>query len=74
MNEFDRERVEDTKTAKDMWTKLQKKYKSKLPSTRSQYLVEFVNYKIESSTSIHQAWQDLSRLGEKVVEQNPDLC
>lgn len=73
LNEFDQERVEDAQTARDMWTILQKKYKAKLPSTGRQYLAEYVNYRMESSTTIDQAWQDLSRLGRKVVEQNPAL-
>ena len=73
LNEFDQERVEDARTARDMWTILQRKYKAKLPSTGRQYLLEYVSYTMESNTTIDQAWQDLSRLGRKVVEQNPAL-
>ncbi|KAF9699356.1 hypothetical protein EKO04_002366 [Ascochyta lentis] len=73
LNEFDLERVEEAKTAREIWLSLQKKYKAKLPSAGRQYLEEYVTYKMDSSTTIERAWEELSKLGRKVVEQDPSL-
>ena len=73
MNEFDLERVEEANTAREIWAILQKKYKAKLLSARRHYLEEYVTYKMDSSTTIERAWEELSKLGRKVVEQDPSL-
>ena len=73
LNEFDLERVEEANTAREIWAILQKKYKAKLLSARRHYLEEYVTYKMDSSTTIERAWEELSKLGRKVVEQDPSL-
>jgi hypothetical protein len=81
LNEFDLELVEEEETSKGIWerlqkkykTRLQKKYKTRLASAGRQYLVEFSTFKIDATTSIDAAWQQINTLGKKVVEQRPEL-
>ena len=74
MNEFDQERVEDVETAKEMWAMLLKKYKAaKLPTMERPYLAEYINYQMDASTIIDEAWQHISRLGKEVAKQRPGL-
>jgi len=73
LNEFDQERIEDADTAKEAWGILRSKYKAKTPSTGRQYLQEYINYKMDSTTPIDEAWQHISRLGTLVLEQRPEL-
>jgi len=73
LNEFDLERVEDAQTARDIWVSLQEKYKAISADTGRQYLTELVTYKMGSETTIDQAWQAISKLAKKVVEQRPSL-
>ena len=73
LNEFDLELVEEEKTSKAIWERLQKKYKTRLASAGRQYLVEFSTFKIDATTPIEVAWQQINSLGKKVVEQRPEL-
>lgn len=73
LNEFDLELVEEEETSKAIWERLQKKYKTRLASAGRQYLVEFSTFKIDATTSIDAAWQQINTLGKKVVEQRPEL-
>jgi hypothetical protein len=73
LNEFDLELVEEERTSKAIWERLQRKYKTRLASAGRQYLVEFSTFKMDVTTSIDVAWQQINSLGKKVVEQRPEL-
>ena len=73
MNEFDQEKVEDAGTAKEKCAITLKKYKAKLPSSGSQHLAEYTNYKMNASTNTDKARQQIGRWGKKVAKQRHKL-
>ena len=73
LNKFNLKQVEGANTAREIQAIIQKKYKAKLLSTRRHYLTKYVNYKIDLSTTIERAQEELSKLGYKVVKQDPSL-
>lgn len=73
LNAFDKEMVEDEPTSGQVWAKLLKKYQLRTAAIGRQHLVDFSSYKMESSTTIDEAFQHLNKLGKKLVEQTPEL-
>ncbi|KAK7722991.1 hypothetical protein SLS57_004847 [Botryosphaeria dothidea] len=56
ISEADQERISELPTAKQIWESLKAKYKAKLQGTGRQYLLEYVNYRMEPGTTIEDAW------------------
>lgn len=73
LNAFDKEMVEDEPTSGQVWARLLKKYQLRTAAIGRQHLVDFSSYKMESSTTIDEAFQHLNKLGKKLVEQTPEL-
>jgi gag-polypeptide of LTR copia-type len=55
----DRERVQECKTARDIWTTLKKKYDEKRPLIGRHYLQEYVIYRMLEDGSIQETWTEI---------------
>jgi hypothetical protein len=73
LNIFDKEMVKDEPTSGQMWAKLIKKYQLKTALIGRQSLTDFSSYRMESTTTIDEAFQHLNKLGKRLVKQNPEL-
>ena len=53
-------------TAKEVWETLKSKYQKKLQTTRRQYIVEYIAYKMLVNTFINEAWTHLNKIDKKM--------
>ena len=66
VDDDDQEYLTDKTTAREVWEALKSKYQEKLQTTRRQYLVEYVAYKMPANTSINEAWTHLGKIDKKM--------
>jgi hypothetical protein len=55
VDDMDRERIEECKSAKDIWNTLLKRYNEKRPSVNRQYLQELINYRMPEDGTVQDA-------------------
>ncbi len=67
------EHTADKTSAKEVWDTLSYKYKEKLQITERQYLMNFIDYRMSTNTSIEKTWTHLAKLARKIVATQNDI-
>ena len=70
LDDFDKELVKELSTAYEWWTALKRKYEIKTESQSQQYLVDYVNYRMEPGTTIDEALAKISHLARQAQGVN----
>jgi hypothetical protein len=71
IDETDEEYIKDFSGAKDVWEGLRAKYSKIRPQTIREDLKKLVNYKLDSGTSVEDAWTELRQIRRRIGIANP---
>ena len=70
LDDFDKELVNELDTAHEQWVALKKKYETRTESQNQQYLIDYVNYRMDQETTIDEALAKISHLARQAQGVN----